>query len=139
MPNANVNRNAYQTFANNRIYVIVSKMQWYVTGCRCTAVSTDVPIENWLNNILKQMYYTHRSSTKGAIYDYGKSGDKTRTEWIHNNLGMVCLVANSVWFTAEMEETFQQIANGRKDALQELLNQHNAQIHDLMAKGLKIN
>lgn len=103
------------------------------------AVSTDVPIENWLNNILQQMNYTHRYVTKGAIYDYGKSGDKTRIEWIHDNLGMVCLAANSVWFAAEMEETFQQIANGRKDAMQEFLHQQNAQINDLMAKGLKIN
>lgn len=103
------------------------------------AVSTDVPIENWLNNILEQMYYSHRYVTKGAIYDYGKSGDKTRIEWIHNNLGMVCLAANSIWFTAEMEETFQQIMNGRKDAMQEFLNQQNAQINDLMVKGLKTN
>lgn len=102
-------------------------------------VSTDVPIENWLNNILEQMYSTHRLVTKGAIYDYGKNGDKTRIEWIHDNLGMVCLAANSVWFTAEMEETFQQIANGRKDAMQEFLNQQHALINDLMAKGSKIN
>lgn len=85
------------------------------------------------------MYHSHRFVTKGAIYDYGKSGDKTRIEWIHNNLGMVCLAANSVWFTAEMEETFRQISNGRKDAMLELLKQQNAQINDLMARGLKIN
>lgn len=102
-------------------------------------VLTDVPIENWLNNILQQMYYTHRYVTKKAIYNYGKIGDKTRVEWINDNLGIVCLTANSVWFTAEMVETFQRIAKGRKHAMQELLNQQNAQINDLMAKGLKIN
>lgn len=85
------------------------------------------------------MYHSHRYVTKGAIYDYGKSGDKTRIEWIHDNLGMVCLAANSVWFTTEMEETFRQISNGRRDAMLELLQQQNAQINDLMARGLKIN
>lgn len=124
--------NAYQSFRKQSHYC--NRMSFMAV-----IVSTDVPIENWLNNILEQMYYTHRLVTKGAIYDYGKNGDKTRIEWIHSNLGMVCLVAGSVWFTACVEETFQQISNGRKDAMQEFLNQQNALINDLMAKGLKIN
>lgn len=137
----NVNRNAYQTFARTTTIAFIAPLHPPGTmhiSLPDAAVSTDVSIENLLNIILQQMYYSHRYVTKGAIYDYGKSGDKTRIEWIHDNLGMVCLAAKSVWFTTEMVETFQQIANGRKDAMREFLNQQNAQINDLMAKGLKI-
>lgn len=96
-------------------------------------------MEVWLNSILNEMHKTHRFLIKKAIFNYAKGIERTRIEWMQENVGMVCLAANSVWFTAEMEETFRQIANGQRDAMKAFLKQHNTQIDDLIAKGLKIN
>lgn len=84
------------------------------------------------------MHRTNRFSIKKAIYDYGKRVDKTRIEWIHDNLGSVCLAANSVWWMVEMEETFRKLHQGKKNAMKTFLIQQNAQLNDLMEKGLKI-
>lgn len=92
-------------------------------------------MENWLNKILNEMLQTHRFMIKKAIFDYAKKTDKIRIEWIQSNVGMVCLAANNVWYTVEMEATFNQIADGHRDAMKSFLKQQNTQIIDLMAKG----
>lgn len=60
-------------------------------------VSTDKPIEQWLNNILDEMQETIRYETKKAIYRYGREREKFRTTWIMEHLGMVCVSANQTW------------------------------------------
>lgn len=46
--------------------------------------------------------------------------------------GMVCLAANQVWWTAEVEEVFEKAARGNKRAMKEYLEQQNKQIDDLV-------
>lgn len=85
------------------------------------------------------MQQTHRYLIKKAIYDYGTNDEQTRIDWIDKNLGMICLAANNVWFTAEMEDVFHQMVNGRKNAMRDLMEKQRIQLNDLMAKGLKFN
>lgn len=84
------------------------------------------------------MHHTHWHLTKCAIYDYGKcDADKSRIAWIQSCMSMAGLAANTVWFTAEMEETFQLIQNGQKDAMQEFFERQNIRINDLVTKGVE--
>jgi dynein heavy chain, axonemal len=47
---------------------------------------------------------------------------------------MVCLAANQVWWTSEVEEVFQRVAKGNKRAMKEYLESQNKQIDDLVRK-----
>lgn len=84
------------------------------------------------------MHHTHRYLTKCSIYDYGKTnGNEQHIEWIKCQLGQSCLAANNVWFAAEMEETFRQISNGEKNAMQTFLERLNVRLNDFVAKGME--
>lgn len=85
------------------------------------------------------MYRTHRQITKCTIYENGECDEnEKRIDWVRKGLGMACLTANGVWFTAEMEETFQQISSGKRDAMKELLERKNSRINYSVTKGLYI-
>jgi dynein heavy chain, axonemal len=92
-------------------------------------------VENWMNDVLAEMRITNRYITKKGIFDYGKEKERPRVEWIMANLGMVCLAANQVWWTAEVEEVFQKVGKGDKRAMKEYLKQQNKQIDELVLKG----
>lgn len=49
--------------------------------------------------------------------------------------GMVCLAANQVWWTAEVEEVFAKVKKGNKRAMKEYLEVQNKQLDDLVVKG----
>lgn len=49
--------------------------------------------------------------------------------------GMVCLAANQVWWTAEVEEVFAKVKKGNKRAMKEYLEAQNRQLDDLVVKG----
>lgn len=100
-----------------------------------STVFTDQSVENWLNNIIKEMRKSVRFYLKKAIYDYGRNREQPRIDWIAENCGMVCLAASQIWWTAEMEEVFHRIRNGEKDAMKVYLNQVNRKINDLGQKG----
>ncbi|KAL7022048.1 hypothetical protein ACKWTF_012111 [Chironomus riparius] len=97
-------------------------------------VVTEGCVEIWMNEILKEMRNTNRHITKKAIFDYGKNKDMSRPEWIMMYQGMVCLSANQVWWTSEVEEVFQRVAKGNKRAMKEYLELQNKQIDDLVRK-----
>lgn len=50
---------------------------------------------------------------------------------------MVCLAANQVWWTAEVEEVFARVKKGNKRAMKEYLEAQNRQLDDLVVKGGK--
>lgn len=87
-----------------------------------------------MNNVLKEMRKTNRFITKTAIFNYGKSRDLKRTDWILLYQGMICLAANQVWWTAEVEEVFYKVKKGNKRAMKEFLEKQNQQINDLVLK-----
>lgn len=93
-------------------------------------------VENWMNLILAEMRKTNRYVTKKAIFEYGKIRERSRVDWIFAYQGMVCLAANAVWWTAEVEEVFAKVANGQRSAMKDFLNQQNKQINDLVITGM---
>ncbi|CRL07346.1 CLUMA_CG020322, isoform A [Clunio marinus] len=97
-------------------------------------VSTDGNVEDWMNAVLSEMRYSNRYITKKAIFDYGKNKEMSRPDWTMMYQGMVCLAANQVWWTSEVEEVFQKVAKGNKRAMKEYLESQNKQIDDLVKK-----
>lgn len=95
---------------------------------------TEGRVENWMNQVLEEMRATNRYITKKGIFVYGRHREYARVEWILLFLGMVCLAANQVWWTAEVEEVFAKVTAGNKRAMKEFLVQQNRQIDDLVMK-----
>lgn len=100
-------------------------------------VYTDDLVENWLNNIVKEMRKSVRFSIKQAVYEYGKNREQPRTQWIENNACMVCVAASQIWWTAEVEEVFARIKHGEKDEMKKFLCQLNEQIGDSSEKSMQ--
>lgn len=90
-------------------------------------------IEEWMNDILAEMRKSNRYITKKAIYDFGKTR-RPRTEWMLGYQGMVCLAANQVWWTAEVENVFKKISQGKHRAMKEYLEQLNMQLDELVMR-----
>lgn len=97
-------------------------------------VLTEGRVEEWMNDVLMEMRSSNRHITKKAIFDYGKNKDMSRPEWIMMYQGMICLAANQIWWTSEVEEVFQRVARGNKRAMKEYLEAQNKQIDDLVRK-----
>jgi len=62
-------------------------------------------VEEWMNDVVAEMRASNRFITKKSIFYYGKMR-KSRVDWIKDFQGMVILAANQVWWTAEVEDTF---------------------------------
>lgn len=73
-----------------------------------TEVLIDGPIENWMNDVLKEMWTSNRYLIKKSIFDYGNTR-KARCNWMLDYQGQMCLAANGVWWTAEVENAFLEI------------------------------
>ena len=97
-------------------------------------ITTEGRVEDWMNDVLTEMRFSNRHYTKKAIFDYGKSKEMSRPDWIMMYQGMICLAANQVWWTSEVEEVFKKVAKGNKRAMKEYLEVQNKQINDLVQK-----
>lgn len=97
-------------------------------------VKTDGRVEDWMNAVLAEMRFSNRHISKKAIFDYGKNKEVSRPDWIMMYQGMICLAANQVWWTSEVEEVFRKVARGNKRAMKEYLEAQNKQIDDLVRK-----
>ncbi|KYN03638.1 Dynein heavy chain 10, axonemal, partial [Cyphomyrmex costatus] len=94
-------------------------------------VSTEDPIEIWMGLALEEMKRSNRYLTKKAVYNYGKV-QRPRTQWILEFQGMMVLVANQIWWTAEVENVFDKISQGNKRAMKEYLQQLNTQLDEVV-------
>lgn len=70
-----------------------------------TSVLVEGPIEYWMENVLKEMWISNRYLIKKSIFIYGNT-KKSRCEWMLDFQGQMCLAANGVWWTAEVEQVF---------------------------------
>ncbi|KAK6624941.1 hypothetical protein RUM44_011805 [Polyplax serrata] len=96
-------------------------------------VVTEGRIEEWMNDILAEMRKSNRYITKKSIFDYGKTR-RARPEWMLSYQGMVCLAANQVWWTAEVENVFVKISEGHHRSMKKYLEQLNAQLDELVVR-----
>ncbi|XP_043489632.1 dynein axonemal heavy chain 10 [Polistes fuscatus] len=89
-------------------------------------------IENWMVLVSNEMKISNRYLTKKAVYDYGKIR-RPRSEWILDFQGMMILAANQIWWTAEVENVFNKISMGKKQAMKEYLQQLNNQLDEVVS------
>lgn len=75
-----------------------------------TEVMIEGPVENWMTSALKEMWESIRFLIKKSIFDYARS-TKSRCEWMLDYQGQMCLAANGVWWTAEVENVFTEFEN----------------------------
>lgn len=57
-----------------------------------------------------------------------------RDEWIISNLGRVCLVSSSVWWTAEMEDVLDQLKRGKRNAMKDYFNTQQLKLQAILDK-----
>lgn len=98
-------------------------------------VRTNVATEILLHNVSVEMQQTHRHMIKQAIFDFGKGIGCSRAEWISEHVGMVCVAAINVWFTAKVEDVFQQMGAGEVNAMRSFLKQQQNQFDELRTIG----
>ncbi|KAH8295402.1 hypothetical protein KR018_010894 [Drosophila ironensis] len=92
-------------------------------------------VEYWMNDVLDEMRRSNRFVNKTAIYDFGTDLQIARPDWLMNYQGMVGLAASQVWWTAEVEEAFDQAQNhGNMRAMKDFLGKNNYQIEELVLK-----
>ncbi|XP_050294970.1 dynein axonemal heavy chain 10 [Anthonomus grandis grandis] len=88
-------------------------------------------VEDWMNDVLKEMRKSNRFITKSAIFYYGKIR-RPRVQWMLEYQGMICLAGSQVWWTAEVENVFVKIKKGNKRAMKEYLQQLNNQLNEIV-------
>ncbi|CAG9821168.1 unnamed protein product [Phaedon cochleariae] len=96
-----------------------------------TPVTIEGKVEEWMNDVLKEMRRSNRFISKSAIFYYGKIR-RPRAQWMLDYLGMVCLAGSQVWWTAEVENVFAKIKKGNKRAMKEYLEQLNKQLEEIV-------
>ncbi|CAH1165598.1 unnamed protein product [Phyllotreta striolata] len=96
-----------------------------------TPVLIEGKVEEWMNEVLKEMRKANRYISKCAIFNYGKVR-RPRYQWMLDFQGMVILAGSQVWWTAEVENVFAMFKKGNKRAMKEYLGQLNKQLDEIV-------
>ncbi len=94
-----------------------------------TPVSTDGRVEDWMGAVQSEMKSTNHFRHKEAIWNYV---DMDRMNWYDAHMGMTTLAASQVWWTWEVENSFQKIRNGDKLAMKVLSRNLGSQLEHLV-------
>jgi dynein heavy chain len=73
-------------------------------------------VESWMKNVLLEMWTSNAYLVKKSIFDYGNTR-KSRCKWMLDHQGQMCLAANGVWWTAEVENVFSELAKVQYNTL----------------------
>lgn len=74
----------------------------------CVAIKNTV--DKWMLEVVGQMQKSNRYMIKKAILDLGNiSYSNSRSDWINDFPVSVCLIADKVWWTVEVENIFNEI------------------------------
>lgn len=67
-------------------------------------------VDKWMLEVVGQMQKSNRYMIKKAILDLGNiSYSNSRNDWINDFPVSVCLIADKVWWTVEVENIFNEI------------------------------
>lgn len=73
-------------------------------------------IESWMKNVMVEMWASNTYLIKKSLFEYGNIR-RTRCEWMLDHQGQMCLAANGVWWTAEVENVFMDLDKVRRNTL----------------------
>ncbi|KAL8455337.1 hypothetical protein Emag_000819 [Eimeria magna] len=80
------------------------------------AVVPEGPAEEWMTFVDEAMKSSLYGIAKDGVFLYGC---KPRTQWVTEQLGMVTCVATRIWWTWRVEDAFDRMEKGEKNALRE--------------------
>lgn len=67
-------------------------------------------VDKWMLKIIDQMQKSNRYMIKKAILEFGSSTcSNARYDWLNKFPGSVCLTAENVWWTVELEHIFSEM------------------------------
>lgn len=67
-------------------------------------------VDKWMLKVIDQMQKSNRFIIKKAIMDFTNiSSSNSMCDWIDNFPSSVCLAADNVWWTVEVENVFNEI------------------------------
>ncbi|XP_055461995.1 dynein axonemal heavy chain 10 [Psammomys obesus] len=89
-------------------------------------------VEDWMTAVLNEMRRTNRLITKEAIFRYCE--DRSRVDWMLMYQGMVVLAASQVWWTWEVEDVFNKVKEGDKQAMKNYGKKMHEQIDELVKR-----
>ncbi|CAH8518373.1 unnamed protein product [Schistosoma turkestanicum] len=87
-------------------------------------------IESWMTAMEQEMKRSNRLITKEAVFYYRYK--KSRVEWMFDYQGMVVLATNQIWWTWEIENVFNKISDGNKNAMKDYLQMLQQQLDDIV-------
>ncbi|KAG5844641.1 hypothetical protein ANANG_G00164650 [Anguilla anguilla] len=96
------------------------------------AVHADGRVEDWMTGVLQEMRRTNRLITKEAIFHY--CDNTSRVDWMLLYQGMVVLASSQVWWTWEVEDVFNKLKKGDKQALKNYAKRMHLQIDELVTR-----
>ncbi|KAJ9456696.1 Dynein-1-alpha heavy chain [Diplonema papillatum] len=95
-----------------------------------TAVNTEgLAVEKWLNEVLLEVRKTLRGLLKASVYYYPK---KQRLLWVDDSMGMCSLAGSQIWWTYQVEDAFNKVKKGKKNAVKELVVKLSAQLDEMV-------
>lgn len=92
------------------------------------AIMIDGPVEQWMNTVEREMQSTMHAISKEGVYYYAHM---PRKEWILWTLGMTAILGSQIWWTWQMDDVFERIANGDKHAMINFAKTLSSQLGDL--------
>ncbi|XP_051490092.1 dynein axonemal heavy chain 10 [Apus apus] len=96
------------------------------------AVAAEGRVETWMTAVLEEMRRTNKRLTKEAIFRYCE--DRSRVDWMLLFQGMMVLAANQVWWTWQVEDVFQKVKKGEKQAMKLYAKKMHQQIAELVTR-----
>ncbi len=96
-----------------------------------SAVNLDGPVEAWMNTVDCEIKNSLWYKTKETLYRYA---NVDRVEWINDvrNLGMATICSSQTWWTWQVEDAFNQVRQGRKQALRNLETTLTFQLQEMV-------
>nr|CAH8856482.1 unnamed protein product [Trichobilharzia regenti] len=89
-------------------------------------------VEHWMTTMEQEMKRSNRLITKEAVFYYRSS--KSRVEWMFDYQGMIVLATNQIWWTWEIENVYQKISTGNKNAMKDYSQMLQQQLNDIVVR-----
>ncbi|CDJ47273.1 Axonemal 1-beta dynein heavy chain dynein heavy chain, related [Eimeria brunetti] len=92
-------------------------------------VVTEGPAEEWMTTVDEAMKVSLHRIAKEGVFMYGC---EPRTQWITEQLGMVACVGSRIWWTWRVEDAFERMEQGDKNALRDEVAVQRQQVSTLI-------
>jgi len=94
-----------------------------------TVVNVEGAVETWMTAVSIEMKVTLRAIMKESVFFYPKH---QRLKWMDMSLGMCCQTGIKVWWTWEIEDVFNRVRLGDKNAMKTYGAKLKGEVNDLV-------